>query len=489
MLAVLAPLANARLTDAQPAQTLELGGSVSAQIDQQTALIYQISIPAETRSVSLQLSGCPTDSRAKNADGTANERVKAYASFTVAKPTVWDATWSMAWCEPRALRLERGQPGFPAPADDAPATLYVSVFAALQARFSLAVLDPSAPHELKLGRVLNLALHSSNTFEQATGRSYEVIARDEQNGFGETGVVLDTLSVRIPATTSAIVIRTALKSTKAAQTLLMPCKVAVLVSFTVQNLTALPASWGFELAADASGVERVIPRTSRAFCAGEPCVLTIQIRDREANHYHGRHAEDPESCAAPNHWDYCKCFVLDHDIGHRLEIGVSEVEASAAGVDAMEHYRTLRRVQTEATSGSTCAPGCEEHLVNDGVCHEACFTSACRHDGGDCYTPLKRTLDGLLSLPHVPPVVTGQVSPPNFGVGNARHVMELTPYCAAGCPDHWLHDRVCQDACFCVACGWDGDDCAELRGVQLTSNTGSEVAKVGVSPSGLSTND
>jgi hypothetical protein len=449
-------LAFCTLADAREVHILDLGSSIRDEVSPQRAALYQIAIPAETRSISLELSGCPTDLRANNADGTANERVKAYASFTVAKPTVWDATWSIAWCEPRALVLERGHPGFE---DHQPATLYVSVFAVVQARFTLAVLDPSAQHELKFGHLLSLVMQSSNAYHQATGREYRPefssgretseIAQGEDDGFGETGVVIDTLSVRIPVTAAAISIRVALMTN---QTRAERCKVAALFSFTVANLTVLPASWGFELEADVGALELVIPRSSRAFCSAEPCTLTVQIRDREANHYRGGYSCDT--------YGVCKCFVLDHDeVGHRLEIRVSEAKASD-GNDPAQHYGKFR-LHANA-SGSTCAPGCEEQFVSDGVCHQACFTKACRHDGGDCVTPLKRTHNGLLSLPHVP--LRGAPDAQGFVVVDpSRSEMELTPYCAVGCPTHWIGDGVCEDACFCAACGWDSSDCAHVR--------------------------
>jgi len=63
-------------------------------------------------------------------------------------------------------------------------------------------------------------------------------------------------------------------------------------------------------------------------------------------------------------------------------------------------------------------------MIADGVCQQACKTSACYDDGGDCDKQ----------------------------------------NCAPGCDEGWVGDEYCDEACFVEACNWDGGDCSENSG-------------------------
>lgn len=64
-----------------------------------------------------------------------------------------------------------------------------------------------------------------------------------------------------------------------------------------------------------------------------------------------------------------------------------------------------------------CAPGCTHFELTDAECHLECNTTACMYDGGDC----------LLE----------------------------EEYCSRGCPNQWIGDELCDEACFTPECNWD----------------------------------
>jgi hypothetical protein len=209
------------------------------------------------------------------------------------------------------------------------------------------------------------------------------------------------------------------------------CDLAVSFSLTAANLSAFPASWAMYVVASGAEQELVIPRTSRAFCRVEPCVLTIQLFTLPSlRQYVIRQSSHPTT--GRTSFDYFSCFNPTLDTAsHRIEIDVSDAEPPAVDPASYEISKNAaaRSVSIEARgqlAAATCAPGCEQDFVNDGVCHESCVTPACRHDGGDC-----------------------------DAVGG------VYPYCAPGCRSDWLGDGVCDDACYVRACGWDNRDCSK----------------------------
>ena len=482
-------------TAAQEVRTLELGGSVTAELGQQSVALYRIAVPADCDSFTLQLSGCPARS-SSNDDGGIVERgadnVKAFLSFTTSRPTVWESQWSVNWCAP-ALVFERGQPGFPAAAGNGTAAgavngtamLHVSVFAAVQARATLVAWRGAS--ELRFGQrlVQQLVMHgvegpSPDGSGGAVPRAlppqvnlqallpanvFRIASYSPTSGFhyfngmyysegfdGFNAVAAATFSVRIPPTAQAIVVRLALKNATSypnmngyrggrgyGESSGSPfeghlCDLAVSLSLTATNLTAFPASWAMYAVASGAEQELVIPRTSRAFCRAEPCVLTIQLfAPRLLNPYIARHTHNPTTGRST--YDFFMCYSPTLDTAsHRIEIDVSDA-APPAGDPA--NYEISKNAAARSVSieprgqlaAATCAPGCEQDFVNDGVCHEACVTQACRHDGGDCDA---------------------------FANGADPY-----PYCAPGCRSEWLGDGVCDDACFVRECAWDSRDCSK----------------------------
>ncbi|KAJ1637517.1 hypothetical protein T492DRAFT_301491 [Pavlovales sp. CCMP2436] len=482
MLGYLLVFALAR-TAAQNVRTLELGGSVTAELGRQSVALYRIAVPADCDSFTLQLSGCPARSPS-SASGIVErgaDNVKAFLSFTTTRPTVWESQWSVNWCAP-ALVFERGQPGFPAAAGssngtavagvNSTAVLHVSVFAAVQARATLVAWRGAS--ELRFGQrlVQQMVMHGVegpspdgraapraqtppsvylqallppkvvNTFISSSSYSRRVEA--------SIAVAAGTFSVRIPPTSQAIAVRLALKNaTSYPNSESRPrgvpygesdgnpfadrmCDLAVSLSLTATNLTAFPASWAMHAVASGAEQELIIPRTSRAFCRAEPCVLTIQLFAPPSLHqYIVRRSYNPTSRVQTS--DYFMCFSPTLDTAsHRIEIDVSD--AAPPAVDPA-NYEISKNAAARSVSieprgqlaAATCAPGCEQDFVNDGVCHESCVTPACRDDGGDCDAD-----------------------------GGGTY-----PFCATGCRNEWLGDGVCDDACFVRECGWDNRDCSK----------------------------
>jgi len=98
-----------------------------------------------------------------------------------------------------------------------------------------------------------------------------------------------------------------------------------------------------------------------------------------------------------------------------------------------------------------CAPGCSDSWIGDGFCDRACNVSACNFDFPDCVN------------------ATSTGSP-----GNGINQKDPTPFCAKGCPDSWLGDKVCDARCKNADCAWDMGDCGiglvvgDFPGVHLT---------------------
>ncbi|KAJ4457447.1 putative N-acetylglucosamine-1-phosphotransferase subunits alpha/beta [Paratrimastix pyriformis] len=92
-----------------------------------------------------------------------------------------------------------------------------------------------------------------------------------------------------------------------------------------------------------------------------------------------------------------------------------------------------------------CAPNCAPSWIGDGYCDRACNVSACDWDGGDCLN------------------VSSTEASSSFSGGSRYHGSswrtQQRQYCASGCPDNWLADRMCDQACKVMECGYDAGDC------------------------------
>ena len=100
-----------------------------------------------------------------------------------------------------------------------------------------------------------------------------------------------------------------------------------------------------------------------------------------------------------------------------------------------------------------CAPGCSDSWIGDGFCDRACNVSACNFDFPDCVNATSTGWQGSSSSDQNDP----------------------KPFCAKGCPDSWLGDKVCDVKCKNADCGWDMGDCGigkvieDFPGVHLTT--------------------
>ena len=104
-----------------------------------------------------------------------------------------------------------------------------------------------------------------------------------------------------------------------------------------------------------------------------------------------------------------------------------------------------------------CAPGCSDTWIGDGYCDKACNVSACNFDYPDCVNGTSGKRGGARGA-------------------SAIHSAKEAYFCASGCPDSWLGDKVCDAKCKSVNCGWDGGDCGvelvveDFKGVSFLSS-------------------
>ena len=95
-----------------------------------------------------------------------------------------------------------------------------------------------------------------------------------------------------------------------------------------------------------------------------------------------------------------------------------------------------------------CNQGCADSWIGDGQCDLACNVSRCLWDLNDCEN------------------TTADVSGGGSGRGsrwgradNSHSARTGSFYCASGCSFTWVGDKVCDNKCENVECGWDGGDC------------------------------
>lgn len=106
-----------------------------------------------------------------------------------------------------------------------------------------------------------------------------------------------------------------------------------------------------------------------------------------------------------------------------------------------------------------CAPGCVDTWLGDGFCDTACNTTRCGWDAGDCIGNATKSRSSSSGSSyrggrHSTGTTAGAVAAGGPG-GDGQ--------CAPGCPDSWLGDRMCDQKCTQLACGWDGGDCGMDR--------------------------
>ncbi|XP_053209635.1 N-acetylglucosamine-1-phosphotransferase subunits alpha/beta-like isoform X2 [Panonychus citri] len=98
-----------------------------------------------------------------------------------------------------------------------------------------------------------------------------------------------------------------------------------------------------------------------------------------------------------------------------------------------------------------CEPGCPASWLGDGFCDQACNTTLCLYDGGDCTnkTLTSSSLGGILS------------DHSNFRGGPSSFTASrpLTDQCRPSCADFWLGDKYCDNVCNHPDCAFDMGDC------------------------------
>eukprot|EP01117_Protostelium_nocturnum_P010349 TRINITY_DN3721_c0_g1_i2.p1 TRINITY_DN3721_c0_g1~~TRINITY_DN3721_c0_g1_i2.p1 ORF type:complete len:1019 (-),score=326.23 TRINITY_DN3721_c0_g1_i2:164-3220(-) len=112
-----------------------------------------------------------------------------------------------------------------------------------------------------------------------------------------------------------------------------------------------------------------------------------------------------------------------------------------------------------------CAEGCPSSWIGDGFCDQACNSSACDWDGGDCAN------------------VTADSDTPggNYNGGSYNggfsSALSSSDYCSTGCPNSWIGDKFCDRTCRVANCGFDAGDCdieelsTNLHGVMIEETT------------------
>ena len=107
-----------------------------------------------------------------------------------------------------------------------------------------------------------------------------------------------------------------------------------------------------------------------------------------------------------------------------------------------------------------CATGCPDTWLADNYCDSACNNKACEWDMGDCVNNTKGT-GGSGS---------GGRDSRLGSWESSRGGSPGSKYCATGCPNNWVGDKVCDRSCKNAECAFDGGDCGlELIKTHLVS--------------------
>jgi UDP-N-acetylglucosamine-lysosomal-enzyme len=109
-----------------------------------------------------------------------------------------------------------------------------------------------------------------------------------------------------------------------------------------------------------------------------------------------------------------------------------------------------------------CNSGCTDSWVGDGQCDINCNVSRCLWDLGDCVNVSKKNAYGYRG---------------DTGATRSQSKSRSWAYCATGCPQTWLGDKVCDKKCDNAECAYDGGDCGidpvwkNIPGFALQVNT------------------
>uniref|UniRef100_T1K857 LNR domain-containing protein n=1 Tax=Tetranychus urticae TaxID=32264 RepID=T1K857_TETUR len=100
-----------------------------------------------------------------------------------------------------------------------------------------------------------------------------------------------------------------------------------------------------------------------------------------------------------------------------------------------------------------CESGCPTSWLADGFCDQACNSSMCLFDGGDCLNVT--STDSRPNLSHL------RGEKPSLATKRS-----FTDQCRPSCADFWLGDKQCDNVCNNIDCAFDMGDCG-LEGYQF----------------------
>ncbi len=100
-----------------------------------------------------------------------------------------------------------------------------------------------------------------------------------------------------------------------------------------------------------------------------------------------------------------------------------------------------------------CAEGCPMNWLKDGYCDQACNSSACLWDGGDCDSDKIRNQNNNFR-----PVINSR-NRFDRRYSDFSETKFLNNYCSVNCVDSWLSDKFCDQVCNNIECGFDLGDC------------------------------
>tara|TARA_Y100000310_G_C20699025_1_gene827954 strand:+ start:68 stop:2614 length:2547 start_codon:yes stop_codon:yes gene_type:complete len=131
---------------------------------------------------------------------------------------------------------------------------------------------------------------------------------------------------------------------------------------------------------------------------------------------------------------------------------------------------------------------CPESFIGDGMCDSACNNLACNYDGGDCGSKsngescdnneecISSYCDSGICCDYGEWCCLVDIDCGTEDETCVDYACTLVSTdCAPGCPDYYLADGVCDEACKNSDCGWDEGDCevtaAEYLGMDTSSTT------------------
>lgn len=115
-----------------------------------------------------------------------------------------------------------------------------------------------------------------------------------------------------------------------------------------------------------------------------------------------------------------------------------------------------------------CHEGCLYSWLGDGFCDKLCNTPDCNYDGGDCKKDNGSSSDAPVDFHNTPNIVSPHSGYSyNNNNNNPQPTIKQKLQCSSGCVPTWIGDKVCDNNCNNLQCGYDGPDC----GIEPIINT------------------